>query len=270
MSGVHEVAEKIEHASHPPSAHRGSASGILIGVTMAVLGVMLAISSAMVGAQRTELIETMILQSNKLGLYQSETMKFRTVEANLELLKSISPKPDEIQKVEATLRSKRGASGRADREDTAELKDLIASSTEDMADLLTPDPEEIVRFRKLTRTYERDMRDAKEDADAYDGAIEAHERAAERYDYAQLAAEVGIVVASIALLLSSRLVWLASVVLGLGCAGIFGWTTAQTRSAVKAADEKIHAAVENILEIESDDEVGPARGGGVPHPAEAK
>lgn len=266
MSGVHEVAEKIEHASHPPSAHAGSASGILIGVTMAVLGVMLAICSAMVGGQRTELIQAMVLQANKLGLYQSETMKFRAVDSNLELLKSISPKPDEIRKVEATLRSKRGASGKVDREDTAELKDLIASSTEDMADLLTPDPEEIVRFRKLSRNYERDMRDAKEDADAYDGAIEAHRRAAERFEIAQLAAEVGIVVASIALLISSRLVWFASVALGLGCAGMFGWTTVQTRSAMTAADERIHAAAENIVRIESDDDEGPEPAGSMPRP----
>lgn len=71
MSAIHEVAEKIEHASHPPEAahHGSSASGTLIGVTMAVMGVMLAICSAMVGAERTSLIETMVLQSNKWGVH---------------------------------------------------------------------------------------------------------------------------------------------------------------------------------------------------------
>lgn len=181
-------------------------------------------------------------------------MKFRVIDANFELLKSISPKPDEIQKVETTLRSKRAPSGKADREDTAELKDLIASSTDDMADLLTPDPEEIVRFKRLSRNYERDMRDAKEDAEAYDEAIEAHRNAAEWYERAQLGAEVGIVVASIALLLSNRFVWLMSVVLGLGSAGTLASTVVRTAAAVKQAEAKIRAAAENVVKLESDDD----------------
>ena len=41
-------------------------------------------------------IETMVTQSTKYGLAQSETTKFRVIEADLELLKSISPKKDEI------------------------------------------------------------------------------------------------------------------------------------------------------------------------------
>jgi hypothetical protein len=269
-NAVHELAEKIEHLTH--DAHgghgghggqheEGKASGKHIGITMAVLGVMLALCSAMVGGQRTELIATMVAQSNKWGLYQAETMKFRVVEADLEILKSISPKPDEIKKVEDTLRAKRAPSGRVDDEDTAELKDLIASSTEDMADLLTPDPEELRRFQKLSRNYERDMKDAKEDAEAYEGAIEAHQEAAEWYEWAQLAAEVGIVVASIALLLSNRAIWLASVALGIGCAGTLGFTFVHTKDAVDRAETKIHAAAENVLKLENDDDDEPGAGG---------
>jgi hypothetical protein len=258
MSAVHELAEKIEHMSHAgPGGHGdqgGKGSGRLIGITMAVLGVMLALCSAMVGGQRTELIATMVNQSNKWGLYQAEAMKFRIVEADLEILKSISPKPEEIKKIETTLRSKRAPSGKVDDEDTAELKDLIASATEDMADLLTPDPEEITKFKKLARVYERDLKEAKEDAEAYDGAIETHQEAAERYEWAQLAAEVGIVVASIALLMSSRGIWLVAVALGVGCAGIFGATLVHPGHAVEAAEAKIHAAAANAVTLERDDE----------------
>jgi len=180
--------------------------------------------------------------------------KFRVIEADTELLKSISPKKDEIAKIEETLRSKRGHAGKADDEDTAELKDLIASSTEDMADLLTPDPEELTRFKKIGRTYDRDLREAKEDAEAYDGAIEAHQEAAEHYEWAQLAAEVGIVVASIALLLSSRAIWLAALVLGAGCMGTLGVTFVQTRTSVEAADQRIKAASDNVQQLEADDD----------------
>jgi hypothetical protein len=256
---VHELAEKIEHMAHggghgEHGGHGHKASGTHIGITMAVLGVMLALCSALVGAQRTLLIETMVTQSTKWGLAQAEATKFRVIEADLELLKSITPKKDEIQKVEQTLRSKRGSSGRADDEDTAELKDLIASATEDMADLLTPDTEEITRFKKLARTYDRDHREAKEDAEAYDGAIEAHQEAAEHYEWGQLAAEVGIVVASIALLLSSRMIWFASLVLGAVCTGVLGVTYVQTQAAVATAEHRIKAAAENEQKLEADDD----------------
>jgi hypothetical protein len=182
-------------------------------------------------------------------------MKYRVMQADYELLKSISPKPDEIQKVEKTLREKSARAGKSDDEDTAELKDLIASSTEDMADLLTPDPEEITRFHGMARVYERDMREAKEDAEAYEGAIAVHERAAERYEWAQLAAEIGIVIASIALLLGNRLVWMVAVALGLVCAGALGSTFAESRRDLAAAELKIKAALENVQKLEDDDEV---------------
>jgi hypothetical protein len=255
---LHELAEKIEQVAHGGhgghGGEGGKASGTYVGITMAVLGVMLALCSALVGAQRTLLIETMVMQSTKWGVAQAESTKFRVIEADLELLKSISPKKEEIAKVEVTLRGKRRSSGKADDEDTAEIKDLIASATEDMADLLTPDPEEVKRFGKLARTYDKDRREAKEDAEAYDGAIEAHQEAAEHYEWAQLAAEVGIVVASIALLLGSRAVWGASIVLGLGCAGVLGVTFLQTRTAVAAAEDRIKKAAENELELEKDDD----------------
>lgn len=277
MNAVHELAEKIEHVAHSehPPGHgghgghdqpKGKASGRVVGITMAVLGVMLAFCSAQVGAQRTELMRAMVMQSTKYGFYQGETTKFRMISADLELLKSISPKPDEIKKVEDTLRKKRGAGGKGDDEDTAEVKELIASATEDMADLLTPDPEEITRFGKMSRSYKRDMLEAKEDAEAYEAVIEAHHESAERFELAQLAAEVGIVVASIALLLSSQFMWIAAVILGLGCAGTLGFTFVETGRALSAADAKIKAASDNVIQLENDD-ADPTGGGAAPSEA---
>jgi hypothetical protein len=251
---IHELTEKIEevaHHGHDP-AHKSSAKSI--GITMAILGVMLAFSAAMVGAQRTELVKTMVLQASKWGLYQSETTKFRVIEADLEMLKSLTPTKDEVAKMEATLREKRRPSGKADDEDTAEIKDLIAASTEDMAKLVTPDPKELLRFKKIAQEYARDVKEAKEDAEAYDSAIEVHQQGAEWYEWAQLAAEVGIVVASIALLLSSRIIWAISVCLGLVCGGTLGFTIFHVHGAEAAADQKIRAASENIQKIEADDE----------------
>jgi len=176
---VHEHSEKIEELTHHGGhgSHKGNSRSI--GITMAILGVMLAFSAAMVGTQRTELVKTMVLQSSKWGLYQAETTKFRVMEADLEMLKSLSPTKAEVAKMEATLREKRRASGKSDDEDTAEIKELIASATEDMAQLVTPDTKDVVRFKKIANEYARDVKEAKEDAEAYDGAIEVHQQAAE-------------------------------------------------------------------------------------------
>ncbi|MGH7328856.1 MAG: hypothetical protein ACREJX_10960, partial [Polyangiaceae bacterium] len=61
MSGAHEIAEHIEHAAH--GGHGDKGVGRMAGITMAILGVMLALCSAMVGGQRTDVIATMVEQS---------------------------------------------------------------------------------------------------------------------------------------------------------------------------------------------------------------
>lgn len=237
-----------------------------IGVTMAILGVALAICSSMVGSNSTDLIRTMVDQSNKIGFYHTETMKFRVAQGNYELLKSITPKPDEVREVEQTLRNKRKPSGSLDSEDTAELKDLIASSTEDMADFLTPDPEETAKFRKIAKDYERDMRDAKEDAEAYDLEIETHREASASWHRAQLLAEIGIVVAAVALLTASRRIWAVAIVCGVACAALSGYTFAHTRAQLAIAESKIKDAAQSAVKLEADD-VEPGAADKRPNPA---
>ena len=271
MGAIEELKERIEHAAHVEhgGGHDPHSKGIgkAVGVTMATLGVMLAVCAALLGSERTELIRTMVEQSNKLGQYQAESTKYRVMQADFELLRALSPKPEEIKKVEITLRSKRGASGKEDSEDTAEIKDLIASSTEDMAQLLTPDPEEKDRFQKIALRYKHDMAEAKEDAEAFDLKIKAHEEGAEGFERAQVVAEIGIVVASVALLLGSRAIWLVSILLALACGGLGGLTMAHTRGVLVTADQKIKDAATHTAAIEADD--GLDMGTESPHKGEA-
>src|SRR5690349_12574579 len=103
MSAIEELKERIEHAAHAEhGAHGapGKGGGLHVGVTMATLGVMLAVCGAYLGSERTELIRAMVEQSNKIGIYQAETTKFRVIEADAKLLKAISPKADEIAKID--------------------------------------------------------------------------------------------------------------------------------------------------------------------------
>jgi hypothetical protein len=253
---AHELAEQIEHAGgkggHGHAAHAGP--GKPIGITMALLGVMLAFCAAMVGGARTELIATMIEQSNRLGLYQAEAMKFRVMEADVEMLHAITPTKSEVDKFEGRLEAVKRVSGKSDDEDTQELKQAIAVSSKELADVLTPDPEDEQHLKGLARRYQHDAKEAKEDAECYESKIAAHSAAAEWYERAQLGAEIGIIIASVALLLGNRRVWHVSLVFAFASAGIIVHTYTHTRSAVAAANDAIRKAQEHAEFIEGEDD----------------
>jgi hypothetical protein len=263
MSEATELLEKMEEAAGHGHGHgAGHGPGKMIGITMAVLGVMLAFCAAMVGSERTELIKATVEQSNKWGVYQAEATKYRVMEADYEMLHALTPNKSEVKKFEDRLSSVRRAGGKSDDEDTAELKDAIHVATTELADVLTPDPEDEERISGLGKKYKHDMAEAKEDAEAFDLAIEAHHEASEWYERAQLCAEIGIVIASIALLLASRAVWAISAIIGLAGGGIVGWTFVHTRAAVVAAEKKIEEATKRTAEIEKDDDDDKAEGEG--------
>ena len=267
MSEASDFLEHMEHAGHGGHGHDEHGGGAphagpgkQIGITMAMLGVMLALCAALVGSHRTELIKTTIEQANEWGVYQSETMKFRIIEGDVEMLKALTPKESEREELKADLLQHAKPNGAKDDEDTLEIKTLIAESTDDMARLLTPDEKEIHEFEKLARRYEADVTDAKEDAESYDPAIEAHEGAAEWYERAQLLAEIGIVIASIALLMSSKKIWAVAVVLGICGGSIIGWTFVKTRGQLATAEKKIADEQAEGAKIEKDDEEPVAEG----------
>jgi hypothetical protein len=279
VSEATEMLERMEHAGHggkhgdhgehghgSPNGKGGP--GKLIGITMAVLGVMLALCAALVGSQRTDLIKTMVEQSTKWGVYQSESMKFRVIEADAEILHAITPSKAEVRKFEEALKEVRSHSGKADDEDTAELKDALDVSTRELADILSPDKEDEDHFAALRLAYKHDMAEAKEDAEAYDGAIEAHQEAAEWYERAQLCAEIGIVIASIALLLGDKRVWSVAVVIGSVGAVIIGMTAVRTGAQLALAEKKITDAAKNVAAIESDDGAEGANGASGNKPGE--
>ncbi len=268
MPDLHEIAEHIEHAKHAEGGHGGhghghggghAGPGKAIGITMAILGVMLAFCAAMVGAARTELIATMVEQSNRFALYQAESMKLRVMQADVEMLHALTPTKSEVAKFETRLAGVKRVSGKADDEDTQELKAAIALAATELADVLTPDPEDEQHLQGLARRYEHDAKEAKEDAECYDDKIKAHFEAAEWYERAQLCAEIGIVVASVALLLGSRVIWFVALVFGIGSAGIIGRTYVHTGHALEAAEAKIVEAQKRTAEIEGDED-----GDGIP------
>src|SRR5438552_1346767 len=103
---AHELIEKMEEAGHAAQGHGGGhgdgkgGPGKAIGITMAILGVMLAFCAAMVGSARTDLIRATVEQSNLWGVYQAESTKYRVMQADYEMLHALTPNKAELDKFE--------------------------------------------------------------------------------------------------------------------------------------------------------------------------
>lgn len=192
------VQEKLERAQSV------AVSSKHIGLTIALIGVLIAFCAAMVGTEQNQLTRTMTEQTQAHSDYTGASTKFRLV-----------------------------------MDDLAKLR--IQSSPEST----TAEPQELKRFLRLHLDYSRERDFAKRWADTYQPAIDAHFDAAEGYDNAQLFAEIGIVVASLAVLLSNRTAWVLSILLAFISIGVLTSTFVKTRRTVSKA-------VANIRQAEND------------------
>ncbi len=212
---AHEALEHAEHTAHAGGAHghdspasKPHGPGKLIGLTMALIGVLIAFCAALVGAERNELTRTMIEQTQAHSDYSSASTKFRLIMLDLE--------------------KQRGApAGSAGGEDRPVLRRLLHLYTD----------------------YSKERKFSKEWADSYNPLVQAHFEGAEGYEHAQLVAEIGIVLASLGVLLGSRSAWLLSVVLAAVCVVQLGRTALHTRHEVTEASEQVHHGEEAYQEL---------------------
>ena len=200
--GAHESMEHAEHAAH--SGHTGKH----VGVTMALLGVLIAFAAAMVGSQRQELITSLMDQSWAHASYTGAATKFRTVMVELQRMRGTTQPATSVENAAPSLKT---------------FLHLYANYTEE---------------RKLAEAWD----------DSCEGLIDAHFDAAEGYEHAQLIAEVAIIIASLAVLMSSRAAWLTSVVVGVLCLGQIGYTFVGSRNAIHEHHDKVHHAQEAFEE----------------------
>lgn len=203
MSGAHEQLEHAEHASHEGGHGHGSGSKIF-GVTMALMGVFIALCGAMVGSERNELTRAMIEQTQAHADYTSASTKFRLIMIELEKQRS----------------------------------NQLSANGEDK-----PRPA-VERFIELAMDYTKERALSKNWSESFKPLVSAHFDAAESYEHAQLFAEIGIVMASLAVLLSSRAAWKISVVLGLVCMFQVGRTFVTTR----------HEVGESLVKVQHEEE----------------
>ena len=211
MSEAMEAMEHAQHASHAGHSgdDHGKAPAKLIGLTMALIGVLIAFCAAMVGGERNELTRTMIEQTQANSDASSASIKFRLIMLELEKQRGV----------------------------------VAASAAAAAGGTVLP------RFLALYSDYAKERKFSKDWADSYDPMIQAHFEGAEGYEHAQLIAEIGIVLASLGVLLASRPAWLVSLVFAAACVVQLGMTFAHTRREVNEASEKVHRTDEAYHEL---------------------
>ncbi len=244
MSEVSEALERAEHTEHAKHAGHaehggghGPSGGRAMGLTMAVLGVLLAFCAAIVGSERTELIKTMVEQSNTNAGYQAESTRYRTTLAQVEALNSVTPQEESsIDKMLAAV----GADAKPENADVvAAIRAAVrVQLTQGRASIR----DTISRLVHLARAHQKTAEAAKKWTESFEPVVRAHYEAAEGFERAQVVVEVAIVLASIALLLFRKSVWGLSVLVGAGGIALMVLAYTKTHGEIHEGEEKIEVA----------------------------
>jgi hypothetical protein len=203
-----------------------------VGLTMAVIGVLLALCSANVGSERTELTQTMVEQSNTFSEYQASSTKYRAMMAQIQQTYAVTPSRklaaealERLEKIEVP-------------KEAQELAALGRATLKELTTLMTPRRAEVESFLATIARYDAERKAAHEWAESYEDEVHAHFEGSEQFEKAQLLAEIGIVIASIALLRSSRPFCYVSIVAAVVCAVLVGKTWMSLHHEVQEAKEK--------------------------------
>jgi hypothetical protein len=237
------LVEHMEHAAHAGSGHDHDAPtglGKRIGITMAMLGVLLALCSAMLGGARQSLTATMVEQNAVANRAQASSTKYRLLMAQLQQLHALLPTdPGNLKRAQADIAQLQTAMGKTAE---ASVVRALQLETDQILNTVTPNPADVLRFVSLAREYRAEREGADAWTESFVEAVHAHNHAAHRFEYALLAAEFGVVLCSIALLIGSRKAWLTAIVLGLFSLVAVIATTAAYVAEGHHADDKIAAA----------------------------
>jgi hypothetical protein len=234
----HELSEHIEHAAHEP----GSLTRY-IGLTIAVVGVLMAVCAAEVGQARTDLIATMVDENGAKGEYQTISTKYRTLQAVLQHLHAAMPDLELMDKTDKELAPISSAVKTSNSESAQGIR-VTRLETKKVLSAVIPTGDDVMRLIELVEGYEKQAEVAKEWSESYHDAIKVHRDSATKFEIAQVAAEVAVVIASVGLLLSSRKwfargAWLTAVLLGVFSMSLFGWTFVVNHQQLNGAEHKI-------------------------------
>lgn len=207
-------SEHIHHEGHDSGSHQFSK---FMGVTIAIIGVLIALCGDLESVQKDDFIRTMIDQSRVHSNYAGYSVKYRMIMMEMEKARVVVSTPSE-----------RGI---------ADSKKL---------------PIELNRLLGLYSYYSKERKLALEWSDSFDAVINAHFDAATGYAKAVLLAEVGIVLASLGILFTSRIAWLASIAIAVLCISQASLTWVQLTKNIHSATAGVAQAESNFKDLRKD------------------
>lgn len=241
---VHQAHEHIEHAGHEAGHESGNRLARWIGLTIAILGVLLAVCSAQLGAARTELISTMVEENSAKSQHTAVANKYRMLQAQLQHLHAAMPDPEHLAKKDKEARALAAEVKNPDAQNSIRVTQL---QTDKLLNTVIPTPDDVERFLALIDRTRVQAAAAKQWSESYRDAVEVHKHTAEHFEFALLSVEIGIVIASVGLLLAkqqriAQAAWGTAVVLGLVSLGIASTTFVANQRTLHAAEEKIQTS----------------------------
>src|SRR5690348_1514225 len=180
LEEIKEAAEQIEATGHADAGHTTNFHKY-VGITMACLGVILAFAAAMVGGERTELIATMVKQTNAAIKYQAISTKHRILVAQLQQLDALNPTQENFKKWDEESRKLVREISSADAKRTARVNRLENAKN---LDAEIPTRQHLEHFVKSIRDLDQEEGAVSRWTQSYEGAIEAHSKSAQYYEWA--------------------------------------------------------------------------------------
>lgn len=246
----------MEHAAHAGEHghgddHGGGHGGTFgrdVGFTMAGLGMLLALCSALVGAKRTEFIAASVAQTNVSGTFHALAAKHRVIQAQLQQLHARMPDEKVLEENERELAAlEKKSEGAA----VTSVK-CVRLQTRNIIETVTPTQLDLDRFAWLVMKFNDQKDAAREWTESYEECVEAHHEAAEHFEYGQLCAEIGIVLASIAMLMKSRKVFWLAVLLGIAGLVVVAMTWNTTSTKLHHSEKRIEKAQRRYVALSSE------------------
>jgi hypothetical protein len=111
----------------------------------------------------------------------------------------------------------------------------------------------MVAIANTVKRYLGESKAAGSWSDAYDPVVRAHVEGQDKYELGTLASEIGIVMASVALLLRRKMIWYVAMGLGVISIGIMFATYARTTPVVRESEKKIEESARAYHEVRTAD-----------------
>ena len=243
-----------------------------IGILIAVLGVVLAFAASKGGSASTDLVTTMISQQHAHSKYESQDIKHRGVVNVLRQMHAGIPVDDaddildeDLRHLEARVRAKgkvaeppKHAGAKDEEGEGGSGIDSIESARilgRHMFESFTPEPKDAISLADAVTRYYAQAQAADAWPKTYDALAEAHSNAGSGYDRSMLLAEIGIVIASVALLLKRKIPFVAATCLGVASIAVIAMTWTAANRDIADATAKIAVAQKGYDDLIAADKV---------------